>query len=97
MELRACFGLHQTPFTRELRTTHRFAHDQYDEVLTDLRQTVDDRMSAAVIAPSRLTPTRTVMEAPEVGPVALKTSSRDMLMRTGWPESFDSVSATGSR
>lgn len=52
MELRAHFGLHQTPFTRELLIKHRFAHDQYDEVLTDLRQTIDDRMSAAVIAPA---------------------------------------------
>ena len=49
------------------------------------------------MAPSRFTPIFTVMDAPEVGPVPLNTSSRDMFIRTGWPDIFDSVSATGSR
>ena len=49
------------------------------------------------MAPSRLTPIFTVIEAPEVGPVPLNTSSRDMFIRTGWPDFFESVSATGSR
>ena len=53
--------------------------------------------SAAVMVPSRLHPTFTVIEEPEVGPVPLNTSSRDMFIRTGWPDSFESVSATGSR
>ena len=39
--------------------------------------------SAAVMAPSRFTPIFTVMDAPEVGPVPLNTSSRDMFIRTG--------------
>ena len=53
--------------------------------------------SAAVMTPSRLNPIFTAIEAPEVGPVPLNTSSRDMFIRTGWPDIFDSVSATGSR
>ena len=37
-----------------------------------------------------------VMEEPEVGPDALKTSSRVMAIRTGRPDFFDSAMATGS-
>lgn len=52
MEIRGRFGLNTTPFTRELPVRHRFGHDQFDTVLDDLRQALDARMSAAVIAPA---------------------------------------------
>lgn len=52
MELRARFGLRATPFTREFPVPHRFAHEQFDTVLHDLRQAIDERMSAAVLAPA---------------------------------------------
>jgi len=52
MELRAQFGLQATPFTRELPVRHRFAHHQFDEILLDLRQAIEERMSAALIAPA---------------------------------------------
>ncbi len=52
MEIRGRFGLNTTPFTRELPVRHRFAHDQFDTVLDDLRTVLDDRMSGALIAPA---------------------------------------------
>ena len=52
--------------------------------------------SAATIVPSRLTPIFTVMDEPDVGPVALNTSSRLITIFTGWPDFRASVTATGS-
>src|SRR5689334_4778865 len=52
--------------------------------------------SPATILPSRVTPIFTVIDAPEVGPVALNTSSRDIMIFTGWPDLRDSTTATGS-
>ena len=52
--------------------------------------------SAATIVPSRLTPIFTVIDAPEVGPVALNTSSRLITIFTGWPDLRASMTATGS-
>ncbi|MEN8183900.1 MAG: AAA family ATPase [Myxococcota bacterium] len=52
MELRAQFGLQATPFTRELPVRHRFTHGQFDDVLQELRQVIEERMSAALIAPA---------------------------------------------
>jgi hypothetical protein len=54
------------------------------------------RPSAATIVPSRLTPIFTVIDAPEVGPVALNTSSRLITIFTGWPDLRASMTATGS-
>ncbi len=51
-DLRSCFGLHTTPFTRELPIEHRFGHDQFNAVLEDLLRVVDMRMSGALIAPA---------------------------------------------
>ncbi|NOY27216.1 MAG: AAA family ATPase [Oligoflexia bacterium] len=51
-ELCAHFGLHHLPFTRELSIADRFRHPQYDELVEDLRQLVEHRLSAAVIAPA---------------------------------------------
>ena len=52
--------------------------------------------SAAVIVPSRLTPIFTVIDEPEVGPVARNTSSRLITTFTGWPDLRASMTATGS-
>ena len=43
-----------------------------------------------------MTPILIVIEEPEVGPVALNTSSRLIMIFTGWPDLRDSVTATGS-
>ena len=53
--------------------------------------------SAAMIVPSFLTPTFTHMDEPEVGPEARNVSSRLIVTRTGRPDFFDRVAATGSR
>ena len=53
--------------------------------------------SAAVRVPSFLIPILTHIEAPEVGPEALNTSSRLITILTGRPAFFDSAAATGSR
>ena len=50
-----------------------------------------NKPSAATILPSRLTPIFTVIDAPEVGPVALNTSSRLIWIMTGRPDFFDSM------
>ena len=52
--------------------------------------------SAAVIVPSFFTPILTCIDDPEVGPVALKTSSRLIVTLTGRPVFFDKSAATGS-
>ena len=52
--------------------------------------------STAVIVPSRLTPIFTVIDEPEVGPVARNTSSRLITTFTGWPDFFASITQTGS-
>ncbi len=48
------------------------------------------------MVPSRLAPIFTVMDEPEVGPVALNTSSRLIVIFTGWPDLRASSTATGS-
>ena len=53
--------------------------------------------SAATIVPSFLTPILTHIDEPEVGPDARNTSSRVICSRTGRPDFFDSIAATGSR
>lgn len=52
MDLRASFGFHTTPFTREIRPADQLHLPVFDEALTGLRQAVEKRMSAALIAPS---------------------------------------------
>src|SRR5689334_13346248 len=53
--------------------------------------------SAAVILPSFVTPILTHIEPPEVGPVALKTSSRVIVILMGRPGFCDSNAATDAR
>jgi general secretion pathway protein A len=51
-DLRSHFGLHSTPFTRELAVEQRFALPIFDEVLDALERTVVQRASAALVAPA---------------------------------------------
>ncbi len=52
---------------------------------------------AATMVPSFLAPIFTLIQAPEVGPEALKTSSRVICILTVRPDFFDSATAIGSR
>jgi len=51
-DLRAVFGFHAVPFTREIGTDDHFALPFLDEALSGLLRAVEDRMSAALIAPA---------------------------------------------
>ena len=51
----------------------------------------------AVILPSLVAPILTVLDDPDVGPVARNTSSRDITILTGRPDFFARTSANGSR
>jgi general secretion pathway protein A len=46
------FGLHHLPFTREIAIADRWRHPQCEGLLDDLRQLVEHRLSAAVVAPA---------------------------------------------
>lgn len=48
----ARFGFHTAPFTRELPVDKRFSLDYFDETLTALFRVVDQRGSAALVAPA---------------------------------------------
>lgn len=49
--LESRFGFHTTPFTRELRIEDRFPLDVFDQALRALVRTVEQRMSAVLLAP----------------------------------------------
>jgi general secretion pathway protein A len=51
-DVRAHFGLHATPMTREIGVRDRWKHEIYEEALADVLATVVQRMSAAIIGPS---------------------------------------------
>ena len=51
-DLRAHFGLTNIPFTREIAVGDRWSTPLFDEPLTALRTTVEQRMSAVLLAPS---------------------------------------------
>jgi general secretion pathway protein A len=51
-DLRAAFGFHAVPFTREITTDHHLRLPFLDEALAGLLSTVEARMSAALIAPA---------------------------------------------
>jgi len=51
-DLRATFGFHTTPFTREIRPEDQLALPFLDEALGGLLRTVEHRMSCALIAPA---------------------------------------------
>jgi len=48
----AHFGLHHLPFTREIAIADCWHHPQYDTLVDELRELVEHRLSAAVIAPA---------------------------------------------
>ncbi len=51
-DFRSRFGFHTTPFTREFAVDQRFALGFFDENLTALSRAIENRMSAALIAPA---------------------------------------------
>ena len=51
-EFRSRFSFNSVPFTREFPVESRFATDYFDEVLAALSRTIENRMSAALIAPA---------------------------------------------
>jgi type II secretory pathway predicted ATPase ExeA len=51
-DLRSRFGFHTMPFTREIQVRECFSTEVFDEVLRALLRVVDQRMSAALIAPA---------------------------------------------
>lgn len=50
-DLHSRFGFHTTPFTREIRVEDRFPLEVFDDALTALVRTVEQRMSAVLLAP----------------------------------------------
>lgn len=52
LDLRAHFGFHTTPFTREIPVAQRWASEIFDGPLNALQNTVEQRMSAVLMAPS---------------------------------------------
>ena len=46
------FGFHATPFTREIEVSHLLRLPHFDQALTALENVVQQRMSAALIAPA---------------------------------------------
>ena len=52
LDLRAHFGFHATPFTREIPIDPRWRAELFVEPLTALQNTVEQRMSAVLMAPS---------------------------------------------
>lgn len=52
LDSRSRFGFHSTPFTREIRIEERFVLSIFDEAVLGLERTIDQRQSAALIAPA---------------------------------------------
>jgi type II secretory pathway predicted ATPase ExeA len=51
-ELRAHFGLSASPFTREIPTSERWVHPAFEQTLSELLSSVEQRFSAVLIAPA---------------------------------------------
>jgi general secretion pathway protein A len=51
-ELRSHFALHASPFTREIATSERWSHPAFEQALSELRQSVEQRFSAVLVAPA---------------------------------------------
>lgn len=62
MDLNARFGLRSTPFTREIPVADLFPQPQRTAALVNLLQVVEQRMSAALIAPAGLGKTSLLRE-----------------------------------
>jgi len=69
MDIRATFGFHATPFTREIATSEHLCLPLFEQALAGLCQAIEKRMSAALIAPAGSGKTallrRLVAELPE--------------------------------
>lgn len=52
MDLQAHFSLRKIPFTREISVNDMFEHPQREEIIVNLTRTVEQRMSAALVAPA---------------------------------------------
>jgi len=52
IDYRSRFGFHTAPFTREITVQQRFALDFFAETLTALQRAVEQRSSAALVAPA---------------------------------------------
>ncbi len=52
LDLRAHFGFSVVPFTREIPIKDRWHSEIFDQPLTALRQTIEQRMSGVLLAPS---------------------------------------------
>lgn len=51
-DVRAHFGLHEMPFTREIATTDRWSAPHLDEAVADLCRVVAQRQSAGLVGPA---------------------------------------------
>jgi hypothetical protein len=51
-DLQALFGFHKTPFTRELAENEYLPLPHIDEALDGLLKALEERLSAAVVAPA---------------------------------------------
>lgn len=51
-DFRSRFGFHTTPFTREVAVRDRYKNPLFDQVTEALARVLDERMSAALIAPA---------------------------------------------
>ena len=59
-DIRSHFAIHALPFTREIGVGERFEADQYRQAVNALRHCIEQRMSAALIAPAGTGKTATV-------------------------------------
>ena len=50
-DLHSRYGFHTTPFTREIAVKDRFTLPEHNEAISAMLQTLDGRMSCALIAP----------------------------------------------
>ena len=84
-DLRSRFGFHQTPFTREIEVRDLLRLEPFDEALGALVRTVEQRMSAALIAPAG------------VGKTALLRALRDRLPEARYRVSYVKVTSLSKR
>ncbi len=85
VDIRTHFGLTATPFTRELPIEKRFKHGPAEQALQALRFTVQQRMSATLLAPAGC------------GKTVLLRALRDQLPDTRFRVSYVKVASLGKR
>ena len=84
-DFRSRFGFHTTPFSREIAVRDLLHLDFFDEALSALERTVDQRMSAALIAPAGL------------GKTALLRALRDRLPEARYRVTYVKVTSLSKR